>query len=92
MSEPDRRYTVILERRVEQALRRLPRDVLIRVDRLLLSLAADPRPVGCKKLKGHDNLYRLRIGDWRLIYTVEDDRLVVLVVEIAPRGGVYRDL
>lgn len=92
MSEPDRRYTVILERRVEKALRRLPRDVLIRVDRLLLNLATDPRPVGCKKLKGHDNLYRLRIGDWRLIYAVEDDRLVVLVVEIAPRGGVYRDL
>lgn len=56
MSEPDWRYTVILERRVEKALRRLPRDVLIRVDRLLLNLAADPRPVGCKKLKGYDNL------------------------------------
>lgn len=35
------------------------------VDGLLLTLAAEPRPVGCKKLKGYDNLYRLRIGDWR---------------------------
>ena len=92
MSEPSRRYTVIVERQVEKALRRLPKQVLARVDRLLLSLADEPRPVGCKKLRGYDNLYRLRAGDWRLIYAIEDDELVVLVIEIAPRGEAYRDL
>lgn len=92
MHEPGRRYTVILERRVEKALRRLPRDVLMRVDRALLDLADDPRPAGCKKLKGYENLYRLRVGDWRLIYAVEEDQLVVLVIEIAPRGEAYREL
>jgi len=92
VSEPSRRYTVIVERQVEKALRRLPKQVLARVDRLLLSLADEPRPVGCKKLRGYDNLYRLRAGDWRLIYAIEDDELVVLVIEIAPRGEAYRDL
>lgn len=92
MSEPPRRYTVIVERQVEKALRRLPKDILARVDRLLLSLADEPRPAGCKKLRGYENLYRLRVGDWRLIYAVEDDLLVVLVIEIAPRGEAYRDL
>lgn len=92
MSETRRRYTVIVERQVDKVLRRLPQDVLRRVDRLLLSLADEPRPAGCKKLKGYDSLYRLRMGDWRLIYAIEDDKLVVLVIELAPRGQVYRDL
>lgn len=91
VSEPPQRYTVIVERQVEKALRRLPKDILTRADRLLLSLADEPRPAGSKKLKGYGNLYRLRIGDWRLIYAVEDDLLVVLVIEIAPRGEAYRD-
>jgi mRNA interferase RelE/StbE len=92
VSEHPRRYTVIVERQVEKVLRRLPREVLIRVDRLLLGLADDPRPAGCKKLKGYENLYRLRTGDWRIVYAIEEDRLIVLVLEIAPRGQAYRDL
>ncbi len=92
MSKPQRRYTVIVERQAEKTLRRLPKEILSRVDRLLLGLADEPRPVGCKKLRGYDNLYRLRAGDWRLIYAVEDDELVVLVIEIAPRSEAYRDL
>ena len=92
MSEPSGPYTVILERQAEKALRRLPRDVLSRLDRLLLSLTNDPRPIGCKKLKGYESLWRLRVGDWRMVYAIEDDRLVVLVIEIAPRGQAYRDL
>jgi mRNA interferase RelE/StbE len=92
VSEPSRRYTVIVERQVEKALRRLPKQVLARVDRLLLSLADEPRPAGCKKLRGYKTLYRLRVGDWRLIYAIEDDELVVLVIEIAPLGEAYRDL
>jgi mRNA interferase RelE/StbE len=92
VSEQPRRYTVITERQVEKVLRRLPREVLTRVDRLLVGLADDPRPVGCKKLKGYENLYRIRVGDWRVVYAVEEDQLIVLVVEIAPRGQAYRDL
>jgi mRNA interferase RelE/StbE len=83
---------VILERQAEKALRRLPREVLIRVDQLLLGLADDPRPAGCKKLKGYESLHRIRVGDWRMVYAVEEDRLIVLGVEIDPRGQVYRDL
>ena len=92
MSKSQRRYTVIVERQAEKTLRRLPKEILSRVDRLLVGLAEESRPAGCKKLRGYDNLYRLRAGDWRLIYAFEDDELVVLVIEIAPRGEAYRDL
>ncbi|HNS01544.1 MAG TPA: type II toxin-antitoxin system RelE/ParE family toxin [Anaerolineae bacterium] len=92
MGESPRRYTVIVERQAEKTLRRLPKEVLSRVDRLLMSLAEEPRPAGCKKLRGYENLYRLRAGDWRLIYAIEDDQLVVLIIEVAPRGEAYRNL
>jgi len=84
------RYTVILDRQAEKALRRLPRDVLRRIDAHILGLTDDPRPAGCWQLRGVDNLYRLRVGAWRIIYAIEDQRLIVLVIDIAPRGQVYR--
>lgn len=54
------------------------------------SLESDPRPVGCKKLVGSDHTYRLRIGDYRVVYEIQDDILVILVVRIRHRGDVYR--
>ena len=86
----DRRWRVIVQRRAERALRRLPRDLLERIRRAISQLATDPRPPGCVRLSGTDELYRIRVGDWRIIYAVEDELLIVLVVDIGPRGGVYR--
>jgi mRNA interferase RelE/StbE len=85
-------FEVIITKQPQKILRKLPKDILRRIDRALQSLAADPRPVGCKKLVGYDNLYRIREGDWRISYAVEDEQLIVLVLEIAPRSGAYRNL
>ena len=54
--------------------------------------SVNPPPHGSPKQAGHDNLYRLRVGDWRISYAVDDERLVVLITEIASRGAAYRDL
>jgi mRNA interferase RelE/StbE len=56
------------------------------------SLIDNPRPVGAVKLTGSDNLFRMRIGDYRIIYAVEDDLLVVLIVEAGHRREIYRKL
>jgi mRNA interferase RelE/StbE len=53
------------------------------------SLANDPRPPGCRKLSGAEK-YRVRQGNYRIIYTIEDDRLIVLVVQVGHRQVVYR--
>jgi mRNA interferase RelE/StbE len=53
-------------------------------------LAEAPRPAGVKKLVGVGDLWRVRVGDWRIVYRIEDDRLVVLVVAVAKRDEVYR--
>ncbi|HFD40370.1 MAG TPA: type II toxin-antitoxin system RelE/ParE family toxin [Anaerolineae bacterium] len=88
----ERRWRVQVLRRPQKVLRRLPKNLLQRIREAIWSLADDPRPPGCVKLVGYDNLYRLRVGDWRIIYAVEDDQLIILVIEIAPRGGVYERL
>ncbi|OYW48283.1 MAG: plasmid stabilization protein, partial [Rhodobacterales bacterium 12-65-15] len=49
----------------------------------------DPRPHGCLKLVGHKDHWRVRVGDWRIVYRIEDGRLVVVVVRVAARSGVY---
>jgi mRNA interferase RelE/StbE len=56
----------------------------------MLDLAENPRPEGCKKLEGHENLYCIRVGDWRISYALEKERLMILVIEVAPRGGAYQ--
>lgn len=65
-------------------------------DRLLLhlvsridGLAVNPRPSGCKKLRGYKNLWRIRVGDYRVVYIIDDDRTMVSVTRIAHRRDVY---
>ncbi|WP_439342204.1 type II toxin-antitoxin system RelE family toxin [Vacuolonema iberomarrocanum] len=52
-------------------------------------LADNPRPANCKKLKGRQNQYRIRVGDYRIIYSVEDARLAVRVIKVGHRRDVY---
>ncbi|WP_333817550.1 type II toxin-antitoxin system RelE family toxin [Tabrizicola sp.] len=59
------------------------------IRRAIEKLAENPRPPGCLKLVGEVNQWRVRVGDWRVVYVIEDGRLVVLVVRVAPRGGAY---
>jgi mRNA interferase RelE/StbE len=62
------------------------------VDTAILGLAGDPHPPGSKELQGAGDLYRIRVGDYRVLYTVEHDRLVVLVVDVGNRRDIYRSL
>ena len=55
------------------------------------TLTSDPYPPTCKKLKGYDSLYRIRAGNYRILYEVENDVLVVFIVEIGDRKNVYED-
>lgn len=63
-----------------------------RLSQAIDDLAENPRPPGCKKLAGHDDLYRIRKGDWRISYAVKDDQLLILVIEVAQRSSAYRNL
>src|SRR4051794_11127441 len=91
-SPEPRRYEVSLTRRARQGLDRLSVGDFRGVDAKLRALAEDPRPAGVKKLEGPDAVYRIRSGSFRILYLIEDARLVVLVVDVGDRRDVYRGL
>jgi mRNA interferase RelE/StbE len=82
-------YTVVLTKSAEKELHKLPLTVIEKVIAAIGTLANEPRPVGCKKLKGFKNLYRIRIGNYRVIYAIEDVILLVEVRAIGDRKDIY---
>lgn len=78
-------YQVELARSAEKDLRRIDRSQTATIYSALERLEKEPRPHGIKKLAGADRTYRIRVGDYRVVYEIEDDILVVLVIQIAHR-------
>jgi len=83
-------YTVEIAPAAERAMKKLSADILKRIIKALVKLEQEPRPPGVKKLSGEDELYRIRVGDYRIVYQIRDNELVVLVVRVAHRREVYR--
>lgn len=82
-------YHVEYTPRAKRDLAALPHAVQRRIVPKVDALAQDPRPPGSKKLKGFENRWRIRVGDYRVIYEVHDEELRVLVVKIGHRSDVY---
>ena len=84
-------YLVRLESKAEHDLGDLSGDALRRVDSKLTALARNPRPRGAVKLQGREYTgWRIRVGNYRILYTIDDAAGVVSVYRIRPRGSVYR--
>lgn len=83
-------FEIILANAAEKNLDRIQRPTRIRILDALEDLRANPRPRGCVKLEGAEDLWRIRVGSYRVVYTIHDDELIVLVVRIAHRKNVYR--
>jgi mRNA interferase RelE/StbE len=85
------KYNINLLPTAARDLGQLPRPISRRVTRAIDSLADDPRPPSCEKLKaGAGDEYRIRVGDYRVLYKVDDDTRVVLIVRMRHRREVYR--
>ena len=84
------RYEVEISRSAEKQLRSLPRADQVRVARKMLALADDPFPRGVRKLSGYDDVFRVRSGRYRILYSVSERMLVVAVLKVGHRGDVYR--
>ncbi len=82
-------YRVEVKPSARKELERLSNQVIARITRRLEALASNARPPGCKKLKGGDQEWRVRVGDYRVVYTVDDQKLLVEVTRIRHRSEVY---
>lgn len=83
------KYSVEVKPPAQKELEALPDKLLARVVRKLEALGDAPRPAGCKKLKGYDDHWRIRVGDWRIMYIIDDAAKLVSVTRIAHRREVY---
>ena len=83
-------YEIEIAPAAERALKKISADIRNRIFKSLLTLRNDPRPHGVKKLSGEDDLYRIRIGDYRIVYQIRDNVLVIVVVNVGHRREIYR--
>ncbi len=85
----NKRYTVVVTDKVRKIILKLPRQIAAKIETSLLKLEENPRPADCKKLKGRAG-YRIRVGDYRIIYEIEDNILRVIVIDLGHRKDIYR--
>lgn len=83
-------YAIIISKSVQKQIDNLPNDVILRVIEKIQNLASEPRPDGIVKLKGSDNEYRIRIGDYRVRYEIDDQSQLVQILQCKHRKDVYR--
>jgi mRNA interferase RelE/StbE len=81
-------YTILILPSAQKQLNKLPNVIATRIEDKMMDLERDPRPPGCKKLKGRD-AWRIRIGDYRVIYEIHDGRLIINVIIIGHRRDIY---
>ena len=92
MSEHTKHYEIKFKSSAWKAFRKLKGETRGRVAEAIWALGEDPRPRGAKKLAGQRDRYRVRAGDYRVIYEVHDKALIVLIVKVSHRREVYRGL
>ena len=83
-------YRVLLERAAEKDLARLSSEIHARVIAAIRALATNPRPSGCRKLAGSKHDWRIRVGDYRVVYEIADEIRIVRVNRVRHRREVYR--
>ena len=84
-------YRVELAPAAQRDLRRLPREVQALLARPIQALAEDPRPAGVRKLRGEERTWRIRVGPYRIVYDVLDERALVVILKVARRSeAAYR--
>jgi len=83
-------YTITFARSARKELERMDRKLGLRISDKIETLSAAPRSPGCKKLQGEDNLWRIRIGDYRVIYSIDDKQKIVDVSAVRHRREIYR--
>ena len=84
------KYEIELTASAARSFRKLERSAQVKIAHTIQSLASDPRPRGSVKLADEDDPYRVRAGDYRIIYSIADRKLIILVVAVGHRRDVYR--
>ena len=83
-------YQVFISRTAEKQLKKLSANLQRKIAAVILSFEIEPRPFGSKKLSGRDDTYRVRVGNYRIIYDIVERKVIVTVLKIGHRKDIYR--
>ncbi len=83
-------YEIKISKSASKQIKKLSSELQERIQDRIDNLAIEPRPDGVKKLKGRENGYRIRVGDYRILYDIFDDVLLITVVEVGHRSNIYK--
>lgn len=83
-------YSIIFAPLAKRQFAKLPQQVKLQISHVVSALTDNPRPHGIKKLTGQDNSYRIRSGNYRVVYEIQDKQLVILVVMVGHRRDIYK--
>ena len=86
------KYKIEISSTAERQLKKINREDQIRILRSISLLAQNPRPDGCRKFKGYKDVYRIRIGNYRVIYEIDGTKIVVTIIKIGHRRDIYHSL
>lgn len=85
-------YNIELGRLALKSMTKIPRRELLRIQDKIDALSAEPRPADVKKIRGDENLYRIRSGNYRVLYRIFDEKILVLIVDVDHRKDVYKNI
>ncbi len=85
-------YSIKWKSSARKEIKKLPKDIIIKIINTVDKLTVNPFPTGSRKLTGTQHTYRLRVGNYRIVYSVESDNLVILIIRIRHRKDVYKNL
>lgn len=85
-------YRIEFARAANKGLKSIAKVDVERLKDAIYKLAEEPKPVGAKPVKGHPGYFRIRVGIYRVVYTIEADALVVLIIRVGHRKDIYRNL
>ena len=83
-------HRVVILPRAQKSLAKIPNPFYESIKKRIVSLGDDPRPPGCAKLQGREKAWRIRVGDYRIIYEIDDAVVTVTVVDVGHRREIYR--
>ena len=83
-------YIISIQKKAVKSLELMPKIEVVKINECIQKLKTNPRPPKCKKLTSKDELYRIRVGNYRIIYSIHDRNLIVEIVKIGHRKSIYQ--
>ena len=85
-------YTLLIERDAEKGFKRIPKNISNKLITKIKSLKDNPKPGGCRKITGSENDYRVRVGDYRVIYEINENNKQVIILAVGHRKDIYKNI